>query len=74
MDMYVRGRKHGIRGCLWIVLFATLMVVLLHYVIQRKLNVTVGDYNLPKKNIAVNNDNEELQMIKIQEEERVNKY
>ena len=64
-------KRNGIRRCLTIVLCAVVAVLLIYYVIERRLNLTVADYYLPKKNLKTDDNNSELEMIKMKEEERI---
>ena len=64
-------KRKGIRRCLTIVLCAVVAVLLIYYVIERRLNLTVADYYLPKKNLKTDDNNSELEMIKMKEEERI---
>ena len=64
-------RRKGTKRCLTIVVCAVVAVILIYYVVERRLNLTVADYYLPKKNFKTDDHNSELEMIKIKEEERI---
>ena len=64
-------RRKGPRSSLWIVVFVVVTVVLIYFAVERRLNVTVADYYLPKKKLKTNDQNPELEIIKMKEEERI---
>ena len=64
-------RRKGPRRCLWIVVSVVVTVVLIYYIVERRLNVTVADYYLPKKKLKTNDQNPELEIIKMKEEDRI---
>ena len=66
--MVIMRRANGTKDCFWIIFFGTLVILLLYYVIQRKLSIIVADYRLSKKNIEINSGNYDLENIKMKEE------